>query len=287
VVKDKSVQIVSIKDERLDIDHIDHYRLSFFIGDQTIEIAVKDGKTNRLLLFEQYDYQDGLSTTENLEELHQAHSILAAGFWKEIRIFFKNNQFALVPKPLFDKQKLYEYIRLNERTATATDDYDYKHLDDLGLNFVLGFEKSVKKWFKKNYPKVKMKVYHQGIAYLKAIKQELKSNAQGSLFLDIKGHKALIAGFNFERLAIYNQFRFKDADHLVKLTALTCQQFSPERAETPLTLSGSKEQVEHFGPILKKYFPMLELGKRTIDLQVHPVFNELEPFEYSEILANL
>ena len=56
MAKANTLQIVSLKDERLDIDQIDHYRLSFFISDDSCQIAIKDVRKKRLLLLEDIEF---------------------------------------------------------------------------------------------------------------------------------------------------------------------------------------------------------------------------------------
>lgn len=287
MAKASTVQIVSIKDERLDIDQIDHYRLSFFISDSSCQIAVKDVRKKRLLLLEDIQFDKNKDLLENLDELHKDHILISAGFWKEIQVFIRNNKFSLVPNPVFDKNMIYEYVRLNEVTDPEEDIYHFKQISDLGLNIAFGFEGWVKEWFQEKYPKVAVRFYHQGFAFLKSTQNNLKSKAQASLYLNLNGNQAMVAGFNMSKLALYNQFVFKSEDHLVKLTALSCQQFAKDRGQTPLVLTGLKEQIEAYRPILSKYFNLLELGKRPDDIQLHPMFNELEAYEYNEILANL
>ena len=287
MAKAKTQEIVSIKDERLNIDQIDHYRLSFFIGEGSLEFAVKDLKTKRLLLFERQVCDPSQNILEQLEYIYNDHILIAAGFWNEIQVFKRNPKFALIPNPLFDKTKLYEYVRLNDATDPEEDGYHFKQLDDFGLSYAFGYQEKIKDWFKSHYPKVRLRFSHQGVAYLKYIQQEIKQNAHAALYLNIGSEHAMVCGLNFEKLALYNQFKFKNAEHLVKLTALSCQQFSTDRSKTPLVLTGHKESIEKLKPTLKKYFNMLELGKRPVDLQIHPIFNELESYEYTEILANL
>lgn len=280
-------QIVSLKDERLNIDHIDQYRLSFFIDVHAIQVAIKDIKTNRLLLFEQHESDKSFGLIDNLTALHEEHILISAGFWGDIQVFFRNSRFALIPIPLFDKEQLYNYIRLNDQTDNKTDAYHFKQLDSYGLNFAFAYQAKVREWFKAKYPKVNLRFSHQGVAYLNYIQSELRPKAPASMYIDVKNNQALVVGMNFQKLAIYNQFTFKNAEHFIKLTALTCQQFSAERAKTAMILTGRKEELDTIRPTLKKYFPLVESGKRPINLQVHPVFNELEEYEYTEILANL
>ena len=280
-------QIISIKDERLDIDLIDQYRLSFFISARACQITVFDVKKKKLLLFEHREFDSSLSVTANLEMIHKDHILIAAGFWKEIQVFVRNDKFSLIPNPVFDKSLLYEYVRLNAETDPERHAYHFKMLDDFNLSIAFGYSANIKKWFQNKYPNVSTFFSHQAVAYLKGINNQLKEKASASLYLNLNHHEALIAGFNLQKVAIYNQFGFKDAKHLVKIVLLTIQQFSQEGQSTPILLTGVKEKVDLYLPVFKKYFKHIELGKRPDNVVMHPIFNELEPYEYFEVFSNL
>ncbi|HEY9117178.1 MAG TPA: DUF3822 family protein, partial [Roseivirga sp.] len=145
----------------------------------------------------------------------------------------------------------------------------------------------VKKWFREKYPKLSLYFNHQASAYLHALQGQKISKAPASLYVSLNSNEALIAGYNLERLAIYNQFQFSDVKQLIKLMLLTLQQFSTEGQLTPIIIHGVKEKLGVQMPILKQYFRHIELGKRPSDILVHPIFSELEDYEYFEVLANL
>ena len=280
-------QIISIKDERLDIDLIDQYRLSFFISARACQITVFDVRKKKILLFEHREFDTSMSITANLEVIHKDHILIAAGFWKEIQVFIRNDLFSLVPNPVFDKSLLYEYVRLNAETDPSKEAYHFKVIDDLNLSIPFGYDANIKRWFQNKYPNVSIYFNHQSVAYLKGVNTQLKEKASASLYLNLNHHEALIAGFNLQKVAIYNQFGFKDAKHLVKIVLLTIQQFSQEGQSTPILLTGVKEKVDLYLPVFKKYFKHIELGKRPDNVVMHPIFNELEPYEYFEVFSNL
>ena len=72
--------LIAIKDERLDIDRIDHYRLSFFISTQECQITVFDIRKKQLLLFENIELDHSKSILENLDVIYDDHILIAAGF---------------------------------------------------------------------------------------------------------------------------------------------------------------------------------------------------------------
>lgn len=278
---------ISIKDERLDIDRIDQYRLSFFISSESCQLSIYDIQKKRLLLLEDIALKPELTIIENLEAIYDDHILISAGFWKEIQVFVRNKKFSLVPYPVFDRGLLKEYIRLNQPTDPNEDEYHFKILDDLGLAIAFGYQATLKKWFKEKYPKISLYFKHQGTGFLNALKPQLKEKAQSSLYLLLNNTEALIAGFNLSRTAIYNQFGYSDANQLIKLTMLTARQFSETPQDMPILLFGNKQQVETYLPTLKKYFKQLELGQRPSSVLLHPVFNELDEYEYFDILSNL
>ncbi|WP_286755729.1 DUF3822 family protein [Roseivirga sp. UBA838] len=280
-------QIISIKDERLDIDKISQYRLSFFVSDIDCQITVFDVKKKQLLLFENRELTPAKSLIENLNTIYDDHILIAAGFWKEIQVFVRNRQFALVPVPVFDRSLCKDYVQLNEVTDPNKDEYHFKVLDDVGAAVAFGYLTELKQWFKEKYPKLSLYFNHQSVAYLKGLQKQIKSKAPASLYLTLNNSDVQVVGYNLQRLAIYNQFRFTDAKHLTKLILLTLQQFSAEGQSTPIILHGIKEKVDLNMPILKKYFRHIELGKRPEGVLMHPIFNELEDQEYFEVLANL
>lgn len=280
-------EIISIKDERLDIDRIDHYRLSFFISPEGCELTIYDIQKKQLLIFEHRSFNADLSTEENLQLIYDDHALIAAGFWKEIQVFFRNKQFSLVPFPVFDKKLLKEYIRLNEPTDPNTDAYHFKILDDMGLAVAFGYPTQIKSWFKSCYPKTSLHFNHQSIAYLNGVKDQLSNNVNSSLYVSLNKREVLVAGFNLRRLAIYNQFKFNDAKQLVKLILLTAQQFSDAGQTIPILLHGTKQQVDMYMPTLQRYFQNVALGQRPSGIIIHPVFNELDEYEYFDVLANL
>lgn len=278
---------ISIKDERLDIDKISQYRLSFFVSTEECQIVVFDVKKKQLLLFENYELNTSKSLEENLDEVYNDHILIAAGFWKEIQVFMRNRQFALVPVPVFDRTLASEYVRLNELVDSEKDEFHYKLMDEIGAAVAFGYPSALKAWFREKYPKLSLYFNHQAVAYLKGLQEQIKAKAPSSLYVSINNNEVQIAGYNLQRLAIYNQFKFSDVNQLVKLMLLTLQQFSTEGQLTPVVLHGIKEKTDLNLPILKKYFKNIELGKRPDGIIIHPIFNELEVQEYMEVLANL
>ena len=280
-------EIIFLKDEALDIDHIDRYRLSFFISATACQWSICNIRQKRLLLLEERLLSSQLSLVENLQEIYNNHTLIAAGFWKEIRVFIRNDKFSLVPSPIFDSAYLQQYISLNVPITPQKEVYDFKVLDDFGLSVAFGYPFELKCWFEENYPRVSLYFGHQSTGFLNALKPQLQREARSSMYLLLNQQNALIAGFNLSRVAIYNQFCFADVNQLLKLVLLTAGQFSDTPQQVPLLLFGNRQEVETYLPALKKYFLYTQTGQRPSDVLLHPIFNELEEYEYFDVLSDI
>lgn len=282
-----TLQKITIKDERLEIDRIGQYRLSFFLSDTDCQLTVFDVQKRQILLFEQRELRSKLSIEDNLDRIYDEHILIAAGYWKEIQVFIRNRKFALVPSPIFDRSLAPHYVMLNESTDPEEDLYHFKNLDLLGTTVAFGYPKNIRTWFEERYPNVSLFFNHQSIGYMKAVQQSLLNKLPSSFYLSLNEDSVLLAGFNYQRLAIYNQVRFTKIDQLIKIIFLSIKQFSEEGQKTPVVVYGVKEKVDLNMPVLKKYFPNIQLGERPKGIVMHPIFNELEDHEYVEVLANL
>lgn len=282
-----TLQKITIKDERLNIDRISQYRLSFFISESDCQITVFDVQKRQILLFEQRELVSKFTVEENLDRIYHDHILIAAGYWKEIQVFIRNRKFALVPSPIFDRSLAPHYVMLNESTNPEEDLYHFKHIDTLGTTVAFGYAKNIRNWFEEKYTNVPLFFNHQSIGFMKAVQQTLLSKLAQSFYISLNADSVLIAGFNYQRLAIYNQVRFTKIDQLIKILFLSIKQFSEEGQKTPIVVYGIKEKVDLNMPVLKKYFPNIQLGERPKGILVHPVFNELEDHEYVDVFANL
>lgn len=92
-----------IKDDRFDEEKLHQYRLLVQIGVRDFQVAVVAESDQRLLFFEDYILNDLNSYDEQLvviKGLFEAHSVLQAGFWKEVKFSIKNNKFIQLPTTL-------------------------------------------------------------------------------------------------------------------------------------------------------------------------------------------
>lgn len=280
----KHKELIKIKDERLDIDHIDQCRLSFFIGEEECQITIFDEHKQQLLLFENHAIDS--DPIDFLNKLHHEHELVPAGFWPSIHIHVRNNQFCLVPSFLFDEESAYNYIRLSTDSNPDTDNYAIKHHKALAATYVFGYLAAIQEWFFEKYKKAEIHVFHEGSTFLHSIQDQLHKVPKPAIYLNCTNNTLMLAGFSGEKLMIYNQFKATDIKQLPKMILMSIQQFSQEGQETPIFLWGLKDKMKKLSPLLKKYFKNIEIGKRPTRIKMSHPFDEIEMYEYVEVFGS-
>lgn len=281
----EKTQIISIKDERLDIDHIDHCHLSFFVGASSCEIAIYDERKKRLLLFESIAMDSTKSVLENLKVIHHEHPLIAAGFWMKVIVTLRDNSFAQVPNTLYSRDYAYDYIKLNTHTDPLKEKYLSILDEDLGCTTVFAVPRELMRWIDGKYPKPSIVFRHESANFLRSLKG-LTGEKNNQLFVNISGTEMRLAGFSQSQLAIYNQFRVQAPQQAAKMILLAINQFSDDGQATPITLWGTKETIESYEPALRKFFKNLSKGQRPNGIRMNHEFDRLDEYEYFDVFAS-
>ncbi len=276
---------ISIKDERLDVDHIDHYHLSFFIGTSACEICIYDDRKKRVVLFESIPMDTDKTLLENLKFIHHEHVLISAGFWKTVIVTLRNHSFAQVPNELYSGDYAYDYIKLNAHTDPLKEKYVSTLDEKLGCTTVFAVPHELIRWIDGKYPKPDIVFRHESANFLKTLKG-LVEKEEDQLFVNLTGSDMLLAGFKAGKLAIYNQFRLQNAQQAAKMILLSIKQFSELGQAMPITLWGVRQAAKQYEPTLKKFFKHLKKGDRPKGLRMSHDFDQLKDHEYFDVFAS-
>lgn len=277
---------ISLKDERLDIDHLDHYLLSFFIGKGTCEISVFDDRKNRLLLMESYAFDPSLDLLDNLKKLHHEHALIAAGFWKRVEVILRNDKFCQVPNDLYSGDFTYDYLKLNCKVNPLQEKYLSTLDDHQGCTTVFSVPNDLMSWFEGKYPKPAISYKHETAVWIKAATGQLDPKEGNRLLINLTQTHMQLAGFAGSKLSFCNQFELKAPERTAKLILMAIQQFSDQGQAISIKLWGVKSSVDKHLPILKRYYKNLHTGQRPVQLKMSYHFDELEEYEYFDVLSN-
>ena len=208
-----------IKDKDFDVESLHQYNLHILSGNRDIQFTVSDSTNGRCLLLEDYalsrvkTYKELISI---LDDLFDNHHLLKAGFWKSVKIGIKNNKFSLVPSKLFDKTSLFDYLKLNCKVNTETDQLlYYKHLKSDAVN-CFAINKQLYNWFRSIYPKIEIGFVHQSSTLIEGVLAQISQYPDDSIFLFVDRFKLHVISSRNKKLEYYNQFSVKKFQDYVK-----------------------------------------------------------------------
>lgn len=271
------------KDDRLDVDRIDQYSLSFFVGPSAIQLTVFDEKKKRLLLYESHDSSDQ-SAVEALERIHKEHVLISAGFWRSIHVNIDSRQFSVVPAGLFSFEHQFDYIKLNSPTDPNKDAYRSVKFDPFGIAFVFVIKKDIVKWFSDKYFNTEVRHSHFGINFLSLVNAQIDKKLNTGVFINLSRAEMQIAGISNDQLKVYNQLTIGDPEQLIKFVLITIKQFSELGQSTPITLWAEENRMKEYKAVFRKYFKNFKIGDRPrIKLGVQ--FSDLNAYEIADVLS--
>ncbi len=278
--------VKKIKDEKFDVMDLHHYNLSFQIGTRDFQLLVTDSRTNNALLLEDYILSNVASyheLTNVLEELFDNHHLLKAGFWKNIRIGFKNNKFSLVPASLFSKDGVYDYLKINADIDPGRDKIlYYKHTQHDAVN-VFSVNKIIYEWVVNNYQKIELEWIHQSSSIIEGVLSQEKKYQENNIFLYIDRFKLHIITTRNRKLEYYNQFVIKQFSDYIKYIMTVMKGLGHNQSNTPVVLWGYiGKQSPHYLEFLK-YIKNLSFGVRPDFLKFGYFFDEVQDHQFFDL----
>lgn len=278
--------VKKIKDDKFDVEDLHYYSLSIQIGIRDLQLLVTDLRVNKVLLLEDFIITSVSSykeLTENLDELFDNHHLLQVGFWKKVKISFKNNKFSLVPSALFSKDALFDYLKVNATINPEKDELMYyKHLQCDAVN-VFSVNKVLFNWVKEIYKHRKIEYVHQSSNIIEGILSQVKHYQDNNIFLYIDRFKLHILATKKGKLQYYNQFVIKQFADYIKYLMTAMKGLDHDQINTNVVLWGYiGKKSPHFLEF-SKYIKNLSFGYRPDFLNFGYFFDEVQDHHFFDL----
>jgi hypothetical protein len=280
--------IKKIKDDKFDIDNLHFYTLILLIGIRDFQLCVVDSRNNKCLILEDYILASIKSYGEIiglLESIYDDHYLLKAGFWKSVRVAFKNNKFSLLPSPLFSKTSIPDYLKLNVKIDKEKEEFlYYKHIKTDAVN-CFSVNKILYQWLNNAYPNLELGFMHQSSALIEGVISQIKHYKPDNLFLYVDRFKLHIITTRDGKLEYYNQFVIKQFSDYIKYIMTVMQGLGHNQKSTPVVLWGYiGKQSPHFHEFAK-YIKNLSFGDRPDFLKYGYMFDELQDHHFFDLYS--
>ncbi len=275
-----------IKDKDFDVDNLHQYNLHILSGNRDLQFTVSDSVTGNCLLLEDYAL-DKVKTYKELivilNSLFDDHELLTAGFWNNIKIGIKNNKFSLVPSKLFDKESLFDYLKLNCKVNKETDKLlYYKHLKSDAVN-CFALNKQLYNWYCSVYPNIEIGFVHQSSTLIEGVLAQLANYQEDSIFLFVDRFKLHVISSRNGKLEYYNQFAIKTFQDYIKYIMLVFNGLKRSQKTTNVILWGYiGKQSTHYHEFIK-YIKHISFGERPPFYNYGFVFDELQDHYFFDV----
>ncbi len=168
--------------------------------------------------------------------------------YEEVSVIHRNHLYCLVPKPLFDKEELPNYLKFNTKLL-ANDQLVYDELSNQEIVCVYVPFTNVNNYLFECFGEFEYK--HNSMAMLQALFHQ-KSN-KTLCYVHVSNKFMELAVLKERRLVLYNQFDYKTKEDFLYYVLFTYEQLGLPVEEVKLKLFGAVEEGDSIFNICYQY----------------------------------
>lgn len=279
--------IRKIKDEKFDEENLHQYSLLVQLGVRDLQVGVVNSE-NRILLFEDYVFNESNSVEQQIEilkELYEGHAILTAGFWKNVTFSLKNNKFIQVPTELFVESSAQEYLRFNAHVEVDKDEVLHCRGRKEDAVTVYVIPKVLHAWLGSLYTNASLKFVHQSAALIEGMLRAASTTTESPLYLYVDRFKLHILAARNGHLLYYNQFPIKHFADYVKYIMLVLTALGMNQQTSQIIMWGYiGKNSPHFHEFAK-YIRNVTFGQRPSHLNFGYMFDEVQDHHFFDLYS--
>ena len=257
------------------------YKLSIQVSLNGLSFCVADTLRNTILLSEQLNFGKELSPFEvqrELKDLLRENKVLELDIAETV-VIHRNQLFSLVPKALFDKEELANYLKFNAKIL-ANDLIEYDEIDSHEIVNVYVPYVNINNYIFDLFGEFEF--VHNGTVLLESLLKSAGSNTEPACFVHI-GHQQMdLIIVAKKQLVFYNSFNFQTKEDFIYYILFSLEQLELDPENTPLRLFGNVEEGDELYNICYEFIRHISiyeqdsiyLSTEEIDIQA-PEFTVL------------
>ena len=276
-----------IKDPKFEIDRLEFYSLSLYLGQKDFQILITDHENNHVVLLEDYVFNTDVSEDEKYEVMKfifDDHHLLLANFWKSIYLIIKNRNYSFVPHSLFDVSNASKYLSINSGFDTDSEEVMLTYHKFFDAVNVFSVPEKYVQLLSGIYKAKKVQFLHQSSVMINGL-LTLNETDQREIAMFIDRFGLHIVVVQDKKLVFYNQYVIQKFDEYIKFIKMVSSELNFDLENDKIFLYGYLgENTPHFNE-LKKTLKQLNFGVRPKNLNFGYVFDELLEHQYFDIFA--
>ena len=225
-----------------------HRKLSIQAGLNGLSFCVMDTIDHRIIAFEKVGIQTGATPYTLLKELKaRLNGIDQLGKnFSEVMVIHKNNMFSLVPKPLFHKEELANYLKFNAKIM-ANDLLAYDEIPNQELINVYIPYTNINNYIFELFGEFEFK--HSGTVLISALLGQGRPSTEPVCYLQVAEKEMEMMVVRDKQLCFYNQYEYTSREDFLYYLLFGLEQ---------LGIAPEKVQLKMFGAI-EEGDPIFEL----------------------------
>ncbi len=174
---------------------------------------------------------------KELKTLFEKHNILTKKF-SEVLLVHKNNLFSLVPKALFDKNELANYLKFNTKLL-ANDDIVYDEIENQDIVSVYVPFTNINNYIFDNFGEFEFK--HSSSALLQTLLLQ-KPSSKSICYVYVAERELELVVLAQKKVLLYNQFQYRTKEDFLYYILFTFEQLQLDPKNVKLKLFGKIEE---------------------------------------------
>ncbi len=276
-----------IKDDRFDEEALHQYQLILHIGVRDFQVLVIS-EDNRVLLLEDYVLPEITSPSallDTLKEIFEAHGVLSAGFWRNIKVSFKTQKFVQVPAALFNEESMREYLLFNAQVDELTETVLKAQHFNQDTVTVFAVHTNLLEWLNGLYPNRKPIILHQSAALIEGVIAASGKHKNNPLYVYIDRFKLHIIACNKGKLVYYNQFVIGQFQDYVRYIMLVMKSLKMDQRTSEVILWGYIGKNSPHYHEFYKFIQNVSFGNRSETLKFGYLFDELQEHNFFDLYS--
>jgi len=219
-----------------------------------------------------------------LHDLFDAHAILKAGFWKEVKIGIKNGKFCQVPTELFIEANAESYLKQNASIDTSKEKVLRCTNQRPSSTTVFAIQNEMHQWLSTMYKNTAFNFFHQSAALIEGVLNESKAGPN-TLYVYVDRFKLHVVSAQRGTLVYYNQFPIKQFSDYVKYIMLVLKGLNMDQQNSEIVLWGYIGKNSPHSQEFVKYIRNVTFGGRPKDLKFSYLFDEIQEHHFFDLLS--
>ncbi|HDZ03537.1 hypothetical protein LCGC14_0127190 [marine sediment metagenome] len=246
------------KNNRFNIADNNFKKLSIQVSLNGLSFCVADTVSQKILLSDRIDFLDEknpMAVKDELEKLFQQHEIENMQFY-EVVVVHRNTLFGLVPKSLFQSDKLNEYLKFNTKVL-ATDVLAFDEVENHDLVNVYVPYVNINNYIYDLFGEFNF--MHNGTVLLQSLMNNQSQNLETICFAHVNKNQLDITVLNQRKLLLYNSFKYNTKEDFAYYLLFVIEQLELDPKTVIVKLFGAIEEDDEIYQLCYNYIQNISI----------------------------